>query len=219
MSTPHIETLVLGDYQTNCSVVTVPDSPTNPGHCWIVDCGFQPQAMFDYIDDHDIKPVRLLLTHAHCDHIAGVDQALARYGRIPLSIHEGEKRFCSDPMLNLSALIGMPVTCAEPEHYLKDGDTLEFNGTTWRVVHAPGHSPGCALYIHDDSMQAIVGDTLFAGSIGRTDFPTSDPQAMRHTIHNVMMSLPDDLMIYPGHGPTTTIGQERRSNPFVVQGF
>jgi len=87
------------------------------------------------------------------------------------------------------------------------------------VVHAPGHSPGGVLFIHDASNQAIVGDTLFAGSIGRIDFPTSDPEAFRQTILKVMMNLPDDLAIHPGHGPATTIGQERTTNPFVVNGF
>lgn len=219
MPTPHIQTFILGDYQTNCFVVTVPDSPSNKDDCWIVDCGFQPQAMFDYIEAKKLKPTRLLLTHAHCDHIAGVDAALARLGPVPLAIHDAEKDFCSNPMLNLSAMIGPPITCSEPEKCLHDGDSLNFNGTTWRVVHAPGHSPGCALFIHDKSKQAIVGDTLFAGSIGRIDFPTSDPDAMRNTIANVMMSLPDDLTIHPGHGPKTTIGRERKTNPFVVQGF
>ncbi|MHC4141486.1 MAG: MBL fold metallo-hydrolase [Planctomycetota bacterium] len=99
------------------------------------------------------------------------------------------------------------------------GDTVELADATWRVVHAPGHSPGGVLYVHDASKQAIVGDTLFAGSIGRIDFPTSDPQAMRHTIQHVLMGLPDDLTVYPGHGPATTIGEERRTNPFVVHGF
>lgn len=219
MSKPHIQSFVLGPYQTNCFVVTVPDSPSNPEHCWIVDCGFQPQAMLDYIEQKKLKPIRLLLTHAHSDHIAGVDAALAKFGPMPMHIHEGEKNFCSDPMLNLSALIPPAVTCKEPDHYLKDGDTLELHGTTWRVVHAPGHSPGCALFIHDESKQAIAGDTLFAGSIGRHDFPTSDHAAMRNSIFNVIMALPDDLTIHPGHGPSTTIGRERKTNPVVVQGF
>lgn len=144
MPTPHIETFVLGDYQTNCFVVTVPDAPQNANHCWIVDCGFQPQAMFDYIEDRGLTPVRLILTHAHCDHIAGVDAVLTRFGPLPLSIHEAEAGFCSDAMLNLSALIGMPITCTEPDHYFKQGDTFELNDTTWRIIHAPGHSPGCA---------------------------------------------------------------------------
>ena len=87
------------------------------------------------------------------------------------------------------------------------------------VFYTPGHSPGGVLFIHDPSNQAIVGDTLFAGSIGRMDFPSSDPEAFRRSILEVVMGLPDDMTVHPGHGPATTIGHERTTNPFVVQGF
>ena len=83
------------------------------------------------------------------------------------------------------------------------------------MIHAPGHSPGSVLFVHEPSNQAIVGDTLFAGSMGRVDFPTSDPDAMRRTLGEVMMALPDEMTIHPGHGPSTTIGRERATNPFI----
>jgi hydroxyacylglutathione hydrolase len=219
MASPTITPFVLGDYQTNCFVVTASRAASGEvGACWIVDCGLEPDEMFEWIDRNNLKPAAILLTHSHLDHIAGVDQALSRFGKLPLYIHEAEADFCSDPMLNLSALIGMPVTCTEPNHYLKNGDTLRLGDSSWRVLHTPGHSPGGACFIHDESKQAIVGDTLFAGSIGRFDFPTSDPDALRNTIQNVLMKLPDDMTIYPGHGPKTTIGRERRTNPYVVGG-
>ena len=220
LPTPRIQPFTLGDFQTNCFVVTVPQAPTNTASdCWIFDCGFEPQPMFEFIDAHHLRPRAVILTHAHADHIAGVDPGLAKYGDLPVYLHHAEKGFCSDPMLNLSGLMGMNVTCTEPQRWLKDGDTLDINGTTWRVVHTPGHSPGCVIFIHDHSKQAIVGDTLFAGSIGRIDFPTSDPRAMRHSIHEIIMKLPDDMTIYPGHMTPTTIGRERTTNPFVLHGF
>lgn len=214
MAGPLITTFTLGPYETNCFVVTA-----GAADCWIVDCGFDPDEMLDWISDQNLKPAAILLTHAHVDHIAGVDRALGRFGRLPVHIHEAESDFCSTPMLNLSEFSGFPVTCTEPDHYLKDGDRLQLNGTPWRVLHTPGHSPGGACFVNDESKQAIVGDTLFADSIGRFDFPTSNVDDLRHSIKNVLMSLPDDMTIYPGHGPKTTIGRERRTNPYVLGGF
>jgi len=212
---PEIATFVLSDFQTNCFVVSTPGDTD----CWIVDCGFEPGEMLDHLAEKGLKPIALLLTHAHSDHIAGVDAALSRFGAMPIYIHEAEAGFCSDPMLNLSSFMGMELRVTEPDHQVGDGDTLSLNGTDWRVVHAPGHSPGGVLFVHDESSQAIVGDTLFAGGIGRFDFPTSNVKDLRRTISEVLMSLPDEMTIHPGHGPSTTIGDERRTNPYVLHGF
>jgi glyoxylase-like metal-dependent hydrolase (beta-lactamase superfamily II) len=215
MPSPAIRTFVLSEFQTNCFVVSVPGGTS----CWIVDCGYEPEPLLDWIARSRLRPAAMLLTHAHPDHIAGCDQARRRCGPLPTYIHEAEAGFCGDPMLNLSAGLGLPVSVSEPDHYLHGGERLELEGEPWRVVHAPGHSPGGVLYVHDGSRQAIVGDTLFAGSIGRSDFPTSDPAVFRRTIREVLLGLPDDMTIHPGHGPPTTIGRERRSNPFVLHGF
>jgi len=218
---PIITTFTLGPYETNCFVVT-PGAPARGSACWIVDCGIDPDEMLEWVGQQRLKPAAILLTHTHLDHIAGVDRALARLksSDLPIYLHEKEGGFCSNPMLNLSALIGLDTTCREPDHLVKDGDMLELAGVSgpWRVLHTPGHSPGGVCYIHDDSKQAIVGDAIFAGSIGRHDFPTSDVGDLRRSIQKIMQ-LPDDMTIHPGHGPATTIGQDRRSNPFVVGGF
>src|SRR6185436_17472182 len=108
--------------------------------------------------------------------------------------------------------------CTEPDHLVRQGDVLELDGSKWRVMHTPGHSPGGVCYIHDESKQAIVGDAIFHGSIGRHDFPTSDVAELRRSIQKIMQ-LPDDMTVHAGHGDATTIGAERTHNPFVVGGF
>lgn len=210
-----IDTYALGDWQTNCYVVSVPPAR----ECWIVDCGMQPKKMLDAIEREKLQPVGLLLTHAHLDHIAGVDEALARFGPLPMWIHEAEAGWCSEPLLNLSALAGLRVRVTEPQHLLKGGEVLELGASRWRVLHTPGHSPGGVCYVCDEAKVALVGDVLFAGSIGRIDFPTSDPASMARSLRDVMLKLPDDITIYPGHGPSSTIGRERRSNPYLAPGI
>lgn len=208
--TPVITPIVLGDFMTSCHVVHVPGQTS----CWIVDVGAEPQDLIDHVIDTGLEPEAVLLTHCHADHIAGLDAVLSRWP-VPVWVHPAEAGWCSDPMLNLSAMLAMPVTCSEPGHHFADEQVMTLSGTSWRVAHVPGHSPGSVMFVHDESEQAIVGDTLFAGSIGRYDFPTSDAAALRRSIMTTILSLPDATRVYPGHGPATTIGEERRTNPFV----
>jgi len=208
---PVIHAFVLGEFYTNCFVVR--DEGHDP--CWIVDCGQRPEKMLDFIDAEGLEPRAILLTHAHCDHIWGIDRALARFGGLPIHLHEAERAWCGDPLLNMSGLFGMPVSVSGPTDMLKDGQELALVDSTWRVIHTPGHSPGGVCFVHDASGQAIVGDTLFAGSIGRIDFPTSDPARMRESLFEKILRLPDHVTIYPGHGESTTIGRERETNPFL----
>lgn len=214
-SLPVIHPFILGDFQTNCFVVEAPPNTD----CWIVDCGQRPGDMLAFIEERNLRPVAILLTHTHMDHIAGVDEALTRFGNVPLYVHEAEAGCCRDPMLNLSGMIGLPMSVTEPTHHLHDGDVLTLGDTRWRVLHTPGHSPGGVCFIHDESHKAIVGDTLFAGGMGRIDFPTANPDDFRITLLQKMMSLPDEMVIHPGHGPSTTIGEERRTNPFLRGGW
>lgn len=208
-----ISSFSLGDYQTNCHVVTDGEA------CWVVDCGYEPDPLIDHIQSNELHPQEILLTHCHADHIAGLDRLRAAIGDVPVRCHALEESWCGDPLLNLSGLGGMPVTVLPPTGTVSPGDVLSLGDSSWRVVHAPGHSPGSVLFIDDEGQQAIVGDTLFAGSIGRFDFPTSNHEDLRKTIFEVVMALPDGMTIWPGHGPTSTIGAERDTNPFVVGGF
>lgn len=212
-----IQGFALGPFATNCYVIHVPPDPA----CWIIDASFEPDPLIAYVREHNLTPERIILTHAHIDHIAGLDLVRRAFPTgpdgqpVPVIIHEDEASWLTDPVLNLSASHGELIMTKPAEETFKGGETLSLAGTDWRVLHTPGHSPGGITLVHDESHSAIVGDTLFAGSIGRFDFPTSNEADLFNSIRDVLYALPDETIAYPGHGPTTTIGHEKRSNPFV----
>jgi glyoxylase-like metal-dependent hydrolase (beta-lactamase superfamily II) len=210
---PHIEItgFELGPYATNCYIVR----PGEGQHAWIIDASFDATIMADWLDERAVTPQAIILTHAHVDHIAGLHDLRRRFPRIPIWIHEAEEAWLTDPMLNLSAVSGLPVTGPTPDRLLKANETLDLGGTIWRILHTPGHSPGGISLYHQPSATAFVGDALFAGSIGRTDFPGSDFDTLADAIRARLYTLPDDTRALPGHGPPTTIGQEKRANPYV----
>jgi glyoxylase-like metal-dependent hydrolase (beta-lactamase superfamily II) len=205
-----IETFALGDFQTNCLVVSRPS-----GAAWLVDVGQAPAAMLDHVDSAELRVEKIILTHAHADHIAGLAEAMARFPGVPVFIHTQEQKFCDDPRLNLSQFISQPIAAPTPSDTLEHGDTLNLDGLIFEVRHTPGHSPGGITLYQADNRLAIVGDTLFAGSIGRFDFPTSDGQILLQSIHEQLLTLPDETRALPGHGPDTTIGHERATNPYL----
>lgn len=206
----HVEAFALGDWLTNCYLVYVPG-----GEAWIVDAGFEPAPMLDAIEHRDLRPTRVVLTHAHLDHIAGLWDVRRRFPDIPILIHEAERDFLTDTALNLSAFIDQPVVGPDPTGFLKHGQTLTLADHDFEVRHTPGHSPGNVCLYQPQAGIALVGDTLFAGSVGRTDFPTSDGPTLARSIREQLYTLPDATRVLPGHGPETTIGAEKRGNPFV----
>jgi glyoxylase-like metal-dependent hydrolase (beta-lactamase superfamily II) len=207
----------LGRCATNAYVVA--PEPGGGDMCWIVDPGEGPEPLLRFLQGASLRPAAILCTHAHADHIAGIDRVRAVLGPLPILAHPLEASWFEDPMLNLSQFIGEPQSVSGPTDALQDGQVLQLGPLAWHVLHTPGHSPGSVSLWCPRERVALVGDTLFRDSIGRIDFPTSDPDAMRDSLHRVLLALPDDTRVFPGHGPDTTIGRERRSNPFLVHGF
>lgn len=207
----------LGPWATNCYVVADNGSADAAGGvpCWIVDASFEPEPLIDHVLHAGLRPEALIFTHAHIDHIAGAFEVRRAFPDVQVWIHETEEGWLNDPELNLSAAAGLPVTAPHATRRLKDGDELTLGSLTWRVLHVPGHSPGSAALWCESEGVVLGGDALFAGSIGRTDFPGCSFKDLERSIRTKLYTLPDATTVYPGHGPATTIGREKRSNPFV----
>lgn len=162
---------------------------------------------------------KILITHGHIDHAGGTAK-LARELGVPVEGPQQEDRFWIEGMPDQSRKFGFPqVESFVPERWLNDGDTVTIGDETLEVLHVPGHTPGHVVFVHRAARLALVGDVLFAGSIGRTDFPRGDHQALIDGIRNKLFPLGDDITFIPGHGPTSTFGEERRNNPFVGSRF
>lgn len=215
-----IKCYTLGPYATNCYLLWL-EGGTD---AWIVDASFSPGAIVKDVNKLGLEPSRLLLTHAHVDHIAGVEEvlsSLSRPGKSPpqLMIHADEAAWLGDPMLNLSAMGGTPVTTRAADGLLTDGQRLVLGGAAggveFEVLHTPGHSPGGVAFYAPSHGVVLAGDSLFAGSIGRTDFPGGDLPTLERSIRERLYTLPRETRVLAGHGPGTTIGEEMDGNPYV----
>ncbi len=206
-----LECFTLGPWGTNCYLLS------GEGEAALIDAGFDPEPMLDALQARGLKLTQVLLTHAHIDHIAGLAAVRERWPGVPILVHPDEVAFLTDPQLNLSAFLAEPLVAPESTGTLNHGDTLTLARATWHVRHTPGHSPGGVTFVQPESATAIVGDTLFQDSIGRTDFPTSRHADLMQSIDTQLLTLPDDTRILPGHGAETTVAHERAHNPFLSQ--
>lgn len=192
------------------------------GPCWIIDPGLPPQGeqIVEYVRACELEPAAIVLTHAHADHIAGIDEVRAEFKQLPVYLAQQEWAALTDPMENLSGMMGPGFTTNVSDPIdLAHGDTLKLGDSTWEIFDVSGHSPGGrALYCASLGM-VIVGDALFAGSVGRVDFPHSNGDQLMRNIHEHLMTLPDQTRVLSGHGPETTIGHERSTNPFILHGI
>lgn len=181
----------------------------------VVDPGGDVERIAAALERHDLTLERILLTHGHLDHVGGTVEMRERYG-VPVEGPQEEDRFWLDGLPRQAQMFGFPHTDAFlPDRWLNDGDTVSVGNATLAVIHTPGHTPGHVVFFHAPSRLALVGDVLFAGSIGRTDFPKGDYQTLIASIKQRLFPLGDDVAFIPGHGPMSTFGDERADNPFV----
>jgi hydroxyacylglutathione hydrolase len=206
-----------GSFAANCYLVA-----TEPGaECLIIDPGEDAEpGIAEIVERHRLKPVAVLLTHGHIDHVWSVAPVCGAKG-IPAYIHPADRALLTDPARGLSLRPGLELfgglTFSEPDDVreLTDGAVLSLAGLEITVDHAPGHTPGSVAFRSGTTVM-FSGDLLFAGSIGRTDLPGGDYPAILDSLARVCLTLPDDVQVLPGHGPQTTIGAERASNPFLA---
>jgi glyoxylase-like metal-dependent hydrolase (beta-lactamase superfamily II) len=188
--------------------------------CLVVDPGLDPGEILDYLESKGLTPAAILNTHGHADHIAGNGVLKERFPRAPLIIGGGDAPKLTDPMGNLSGVFGLPFTSPPADKTVSAGDKLSLAGMELEVLETPGHSCGHVVFVWKEPSPWVVfgGDVLFAGSIGRSDFPDGDHNQLVASIRDQLFTLPDDTKVLPGHGPVTTIGEERRTNPYVGEG-
>lgn len=206
-----ILTMPLGEMETNCYVLG--NSETK--EAYVFDPGAEPEAVLRLLQQEGLEFSGIILTHGHFDHILAVDELVAEVGpQFPIYAGEEEKEVFQNGNYNLCSMVGQ-TSLFMPNHFLKDGDILEICGTKVKCLHTPGHTCGGMSYYIADKSWLIAGDTLFQGSIGRTDFPTGSYQVLADSIKKKIYTLPDYTIVFPGHGPSTTVGEEKVCNMFV----
>lgn len=210
--TNQVHTIVSEPFAENTYVVWLPDR----SDALVIDPGLQPDLILDFLRDEQKTVAAILCTHGHGDHIGGNAALRQAYPEAPLMIGVNDEPLLSDPWLNLSAPFGMSVTSPPADRLLREGDVVEAAGIRLDVLDVPGHSPGHIVFVFRASPLVVFGgDVLFRDGVGRTDFPGGDADQLFDGITTKLYTLPDDTVIYPGHGPVTTVGHEKRFNPFV----
>jgi hydroxyacylglutathione hydrolase len=208
-----VHTVVVGPFAVNCYLLW--DQQTSEGV--IIDPGAEADEIAEEIDEFNISPKAILLTHGHGDHIAAVAD-LKRMFDVPLYIGRGEEALLADPGANISAFFDHPIVAPKPDHIVEDEQLISVGGIELLVLSTPGHTAAGVCYLEEGGGRLFCGDTLFAGSIGRTDLSGGDYEQLIRSIHKKILTLPDSVLVFPGHGPQTTVGTERGTNPFLIGG-
>jgi glyoxylase-like metal-dependent hydrolase (beta-lactamase superfamily II) len=202
-------TVIVGALETNCYLVYC----ERTRQCAVIDPGAEPERIFLEIAEEDLHPIVLINTHGHLDHI-GANKDIKDHFGVPLYIHGGDSPMLGKVQeLELSLFLGAKDS-PPADHLLKDGEDIKIGDFSLRVLHTPGHSPGSISLLGDGVL--FSGDTLFMEGVGRTDLPGGSQKQLERSIREKIMTLPDEIVVLPGHGPHTTIGQEREGNPFLT---
>lgn len=211
----HTRILTFNPLGTNCILFWADGSSS----CTVVDPGMSSddgeRQLLEFFDDHQLVPEAILLTHGHFDHVWGVERLLSHFS-LPVYMHPADRGLLS---IGSSIFKGMQSIKAFEHHFptvdLEDGQVLQLSGASWKVLHTPGHSPGAVCYWSEENSLLLSGDTLFAGSIGRTDINGGDYDMLMNSIRTQLLDLPGDTDVIPGHGQPTSIAQEGMHNPFL----
>ncbi|HSL84655.1 MAG TPA: MBL fold metallo-hydrolase [Thermoanaerobaculia bacterium] len=202
-----LERFTVGPFGENCYVIG--EAP----RVAVVDPGAESERICERIDEEGWRPEAVLLTHGHLDHIAHAAHVAERYG-IGLRIHEADLPYLKHPQMpDYARMMGYRPP-PEPEAFLEDGQELEVAGLSLTVLHCPGHTPGHVVLVHEESRSILVGDVIFQRGVGRTDLPGGDTATLAHSIQERLFTLDGDYTLHPGHGPETTLAEEREENPF-----
>lgn len=204
-----IKMMVLGPVQTNCFFLINEDTK----ELLIIDPADHAQGIIEWINKEGLKPVAILLTHGHFDHIMAVEGLRREYG-IPMYASKDEVEVLEKPQLNVSTMMGAYVSM-KADVLFADGDVLELAGMKLKVISTPGHTIGSVCFYIEEEKMLISGDTLFEASVGRTDFPTGSSRQLIDSIKTRLFVLPEDVNVFPGHGEVTSIAYEKTHNPFV----
>lgn len=206
----NVEQFLVGVVGTNCYLAINPQTE----EAIIIDPGDDAGALIEYMDNNGGKPVAILLTHGHFDHCMAAEDLASHY-KIPVYVHEDDREIMENPAWNCSGMIGKRLIFSADEYFHGEKDHVSLAGFEIEVFHTPGHTPGgVCFYIADEGI-LFSGDTLFCESVGRTDFPKGSMSQLVHSIQEKLLPLPDDTKVLPGHSEYTTIGNERRHNPFL----
>jgi len=208
--TMNTEIIVVGSFEVNCVVLW-----HDPQAAWVVDPGADPETILDFLNAHGLGVALYFLTHGHIDHVSALDPLLAAQPA-PVHLHAHDTAFAFSALNRFPPYLSVPARPSSLMPTPLNAPPLAVGGLTADLLHTPGHTPGCqCLWFRNDKL-LLSGDTLFAGSVGRTDLPGGCGKTLQTSLRR-LTALPDDVLVIPGHGPTTTIGAEKRDNPYLSE--